>query len=164
MTEVPRHAFNESSKIVIWSVLVSFWFPSVRSWFSLVLLILFFCFSFGSDRKKKKVCDKTNAPWDTEWDLRSSHWPKHLLKTPSLPFYRFISSVYRFLSFIPKNRFGLLVLAKLILAHGPWVMGVTFWYRNYKFWIGRPGSSNHPNPHESKRVFHFKAWVSRCTR
>ena len=86
------------------------------------LLFFLFCFSvlvFGSDRKRKKVCDKTNAPWDTEWDLRSSHWPKHLLKTPFLPFYRFISSVYRFSSFIPKNRFDLLVLAKLILAHGP---------------------------------------------
>ena len=53
------------------------------------LLFFLFCFSvlvFGSDRKRKKVCDKTNAPWDTEWDLRSSHWPNHLLKTPSLPF------------------------------------------------------------------------------
>lgn len=69
------------------------------------LLFFLFCFSVLvlGRTGKEKVCDKTNAPWDTEWDLRSSHWPNHRLKTPSLPFYRFISSVFRFSSFIPKN-------------------------------------------------------------
>ena len=69
------------------------------------LLFFLFCFSVLvlGRTGKEKVCDKTNAPWDTEWDLRSSHWPNHRLKTPSLPFYRFISSVFRFSSFIPKS-------------------------------------------------------------
>ena len=52
----------EGSKIIIQSVLVSFWFPSVRSWFSLVLLILFFCFSFWVGQEKKKSLWQNKRP------------------------------------------------------------------------------------------------------